>query len=131
MTADELLDIELSHIRNCSLREMQANIAVAAKYGMATVAYEGGQHLVGLNGAENHGALTAVFKSANRHPRMKALYDEYLQNWKAAGGDLFVNYSDLSAYTKHGSWGALESMTQDPTTAPKYQSLMSYSLDNP
>ena len=35
--------------------------------------------------AENNPALTAVFKAANRSPRMRTHYAEYLQNWKCIG----------------------------------------------
>jgi len=131
MTVDQVLDIELSHIRNCSLKQMQDNAAVAGKYGLSLIAYEGGQSLVGVAGAENNSALTALFKAANRHPRMRMLYSEYLQNWKSAGGDLFLHYSDVCAYTKYGNWGATETQDQDPATAPKYQALSDFAVQNP
>ena len=130
MSADQVLDIELSHIRNCSLRQMQSNAAVAAKYGLKLFAYEGGQHLVGIMGAENNTALTAVFKAANRSPRMRTLYAEYLQNWKSVGGDLFVHYSDVCAYSKWGNWGALAVQDQTPSSAPKYQALSDFAAQS-
>jgi hypothetical protein len=57
---------------------------------------------------------------------MTALYAQYLANWVAAGGDGFIHYSNVTAYTKYGSWGALEYEDQDPATAPKYQALMTF-----
>jgi len=131
LTVDQVLDIEMSHIQNCAWNEMHSNSAVAANYGVKLVAYEGGQHLVGINGAENNNGLTTLFKAANRDSRMRQLYDLYLQNWKFAGGDLFLHYSDVGAYTKWGNWGALETQDEDFTTAPKYQALIDFANQNP
>ena len=110
---------------------MQSKAVVAVKYGLKLFAYEGGQHLVGIMGAENNAALTAVFKAANRSPRMRTLYAEYLQNWKNVGGDLFLHYSDVCGYTKWGNWGALESQDQAPASAPKFQALTDFAIQNP
>ncbi|MES1257545.1 MAG: fibronectin type III domain-containing protein, partial [Acidobacteriota bacterium] len=131
MTADQVIDIELAHINGCAMQQMQSNAAVARKYGIQLVAYEGGQSLAGYNGAENNAALTAVFKTSNRSPRMAALYAQYLQNWITAGGDMFVHFSDVTAFTKYGSWGALEYQDQDPNTAPKYQALTTFAAQHP
>jgi hypothetical protein len=126
MTVDQVIDIELAHINGCAYKQMQSNSAVASKYGLRMIAYEGGQSLVGYNGAENNTTLTSLFETANRSPRMTALYAQYLANWVAAGGDGFIHYSNVTAYTKYGSWGALEYEDQDPATAPKYQALMTF-----
>lgn len=123
MTIDAIVDIELQHINGCALQEMQNGAAIARKYGLKLVAYEGGQSLAGYGGAENNATLTALFEGANRSPRMYALYTQYLQNWVGAGGDLFLHFTDATAFTKWGSWGSLEYENQDPTTAPKYQAL--------
>jgi hypothetical protein len=124
MSVDQIDDIQLAHINNCALQEMQSNAAVAASYGLKMVGYEGGQSLVGFNGAENNTAMTALFKSVNRGAGMGPLYAQYLQNWVAAGGDMFVHYSDLSAYTKSGNFGSFEYQDQDLSTSPKYTELM-------
>ena len=130
LSSDRILDIELEHIRNCSANQMKAAAAIARTHRLALVAYEGGQHLVGVNGAENNGELTGLFSSANRSPRMRTLYSEYLRNWVSCGGSLFVNFNDVGAYTKWGSWGAMEYQDQDPSTAPKYQALMDFAVQN-
>ena len=72
-----------------------------------------------------------LFEAANRSPRMQDLYSEYLNNWKNAGGDLFLHYTDVSGYTKYGSFGSLESQDQDSVTAPKYRALMNFAEQNP
>jgi hypothetical protein len=48
----------------------------------------------------------------------------------AAGGDVFVHYTDVSPFTKYGDWGALEYQDQDPDTAPKYQALMDFAASH-
>jgi hypothetical protein len=131
MTPDQIIDIQLAHINGCALRQMQSNAAVAQKYGLLMVGYEGGQSLVGYNGVENNATVTGLFKTANRSTRMTALYAQYLQNWVAAGGDLFVHFSDVTAFTKWGAWGALEYQGQDPNTAPKYRALVTFSAQHP
>ncbi len=131
MTVDQVVNVELAHINGCANQEMQSTAAVARKYGLKLVAYEGGQSLVGYNGAENDSLMTSLFKGANRSTRMTALYTQYLANWVAAGGDMFVQYSDVTSFTKYGSWGSMEYQDQDPATAPKYQSLMTFAAQHP
>ena len=131
MSVDQVIDIELAHITGCANQQMVTTAAVARKYGLKMVGYEGGQSLVGYNGAENDSVMTGLFKAANRDSRMTALYAQYLANWVAAGGDMFVHYSDVTSYTKYGSWGALEYQDQDPNTAPKYQALMTFAAQHP
>jgi hypothetical protein len=60
---------------------------------------------------------------------MSPLYAQYLANWAAAGGDVFLHYSGVTSCTRYGSWGALED--QDPNTAPKYQALMTFASQHP
>ena len=105
MSVNQVLDIELNHIRHCALQQMTANASVAHSYGLKLIAYEGGQSLAGIGEAESNSALTALFVAANRHPRMGDLYAEYLQNWKAVGGDLFMHFSDVGSYGKYGTGG--------------------------
>jgi hypothetical protein len=131
MTVDQIIDIELAEVNGCALQEMQSNAAVAKKYGLKLVGYEGGQSLVGFNGAENNSAMTLLFEQANRSPRMESVYTQYLQNWAASGGDVLVHFNDVGAFTKYGNWGALEYQDQDPNTAPKYRALMTFATQNP
>lgn len=126
MTVDEVLDAELDHINDCALTMMTDNKAVADQYGLDLIAYEGGQHLVGIWEAQSNEDLTNLFIAANRHPRMRDLYNTYLQNWHDLGGGLFVNFSDGGHYSRYGSWGVLEYQNQDLNTAPKYLALMDY-----
>lgn len=107
-------------------KEMLANAAIAKRAGLTLVAYEGGQHLVGIGGVENDAAINQIFEGLNRDPRMKALYLEYLDAWREAGGGLFVHYAHCVAGSKYGYFGALERPTQARRDAPKYDALLSY-----
>ena len=102
---------------------------VAKSKGLQLVAYEGGQHIVGSGGVENNQNITNFFIALNRRPEMYSLYTEVLNNWKQAGGTLFMNFSDIGTPTKYGSWGALEHVNQD--TSPKYKALMDFIAQNP
>ncbi len=126
MSIDQVDSIQLAHINNCALQQMQSNSVVAASYGLKMVAYEGGQSLVGYNGAENNDTMTALFGSVNRGAGMGPLYAQYLQNWVSAGGDMFLHYSDMGGYAKYGNFGTLEYQDQDPSTSPKYTALMNF-----
>lgn len=130
MTVDEVLD-------QCAEFIAEGNTTIARQAKLATqrglrlVAYEGGQHLVGHGGAENNEKMTELFHAANRHPRMKALYLDYLAGWKQSGGTLMAIFSSMGAYSKWGSWGLLEYHGQDPAEAPKYQAVIQFLQDNP
>ncbi|WP_206602931.1 hypothetical protein [Leptolyngbya ohadii] len=102
--------------------EYHAN--VANRYGLNLVAYEGGQHLTGREGIENNEAIVNFFTALNRHPRMGECYTELLNQWKAAGGTLFMHFSDIGQPGKWGAWGALESVLQ--TRSPKYDALIDF-----
>jgi hypothetical protein len=117
---DHLETIELPKVE----RWLAAHRRLAEAAGAALVAYEGGQHLVGMAGAENDGALTRLFIAANRHPHMGDLYRRLYGAWEAAGGDLFCHYSSVTSYTKWGSWGLLEQHDQDPASSPKFLASM-------
>lgn len=104
--------------------------AIAAKRpGLELLAYEGGQHLVGVGGHENDAALNTLFDAVNRAPEMEALYTEYLEGWKVRGGHRFMHFVNVTGQSKWGRWGALEYSGQQPT--PKYRALMNFLSANP
>lgn len=97
---------------------------VARQRGLALVAYEGGQHIVGREGVENNEKLEKFFIELNRHPAMYSIYTQLLTDWKRAGGTLFMHFVDIGAPSKWGSWGALEYVDQN--SSPKYKALMDF-----
>lgn len=112
-----------------SLSWVADNLSVARNFGVQLVAYEGGQHLVGVGGASSIDALTDLFTKANRDPRIGDLYTDFLQGWESLGGGLFMHFTDIGSYSRYGSWGALEEIGQ--STSPKYAALWLYSLGTP
>lgn len=100
------------------------NKAVADKYGLKLVCYEGGQHMVGIQGAENNDKITKLFHEANRTERMGKVYTQFLDGYKAAGGDLFCAFASTGSWSKWGSWGAMEWYDEDPKKSPKYMSMV-------
>jgi hypothetical protein len=129
LTVDRLLDELNDEVKGPSRETMQKQAETAAKYHVALIAYEGGQHLAGFAGAENNEALTNLFLAANRHPRMYDLYREHLKNWSASGGGLYVAYSNVARPGKWGCWGALEYQDQPAEAAPKYRALIDFGKD--
>jgi hypothetical protein len=97
--------------------------AMARQRGLRLLAYEGGQHLVGTQGAENNEPLTKLFHAANRHPGMEALYAQDLKQWYDLGGDVFAVFSSVGRYSKWGSWGLLERWDQPEADAPKVRAV--------
>ena len=118
------VDQVLDHIESVTLPEavrwIKSNKAVADQYGLKLVAYEAGQHLVGIGGAENNDRLTSLLHAANNAPRMGKIYGEYLAAWSAAGGDLLCNFSSVSAWSKWGNWGLLQYFDDDESASPKF-----------
>jgi hypothetical protein len=102
---------------------------LARNRGLLLLAYEGGQHLVGVGSTQNNTSVTSLFVAANRDPRMGGLYQKMLEKWHDAGGGLFMHYANVGQYGRYGSWGALESMGQQ--TSPKLEALIRFIAGNP
>lgn len=129
LSAAELID--RCHEEVLASRKMiQRTAAVAAKYGLELLAYEGGQHLVGHGGAENNERLTRLFHEANRHADMESLYVRHFETWKAAGGRSYAVFSSVSRPSKWGSWGLLECETDSMKDSPKWRAISRFQQQN-
>ena len=108
-----------------------AYAATAAHYHLPLIGYEGGQ---GFIGGSNDPA-TRLLIAANRDSRMGAAYTEYLQQWKANGGQLFVLFNDIDTFSQFGEWGALESLMQWKQSAaqppPKWRAIQGFIGNTP
>ncbi|GIW97753.1 MAG: hypothetical protein KatS3mg111_1086 [Pirellulaceae bacterium] len=123
-TLEQLMDHVETHSLPQAISWIRKQKAIADKFGVRLIAYEGGQHLVGVRGGENSEKMTDLFHQANRHQRMGLLYDRYYQAWEESGGELFCYFSSVSRWSKWGSWGILEYFDDDPARAPKFMSTM-------
>lgn len=99
---------------------------VATSFGVDLLAYEGGQHLVDWDTRKVEQHPNPLLYAANRDPRMGIVYDELMNEWKRAGGKLFVAFSAPRIYSWYGSWGVKEHIRQARSDAPKYDSLLRY-----
>lgn len=113
-----------------AVNSMKMQADVCSRYNVAMVAYEGGQHLVGVGSATENVKLNALFDAMNRDPRMGAAYTTYLNAWKQYGGSVFVHYVNCCNYSKWGRWGAMENLFQPRTKAPKYDALQGFIESN-
>jgi hypothetical protein len=109
-------------------------IAAMAKYKLPVLAYESGQSYES-SPAGAADPITLLYLGANRDPRMGTAYTNYLQTWKANGGQLIMLFNDIGAYGQFGEWGALESIMQTtrPLTSapPKWQAIQNFIDGNP
>ncbi len=126
MTVDQLLDELEQHAVPKAIESVKEQRKVADKFGVRLVAYEGGQHLVGVGAAQNDGELDARFQLVNAHPRMQAIYRKYLEGWRAGGGTLLMHFQNTSAWGKSGSWGAQRNYDEPEQTAPKRAALEAF-----
>ncbi|MAX25381.1 MAG: hypothetical protein CMJ19_12845 [Phycisphaeraceae bacterium] len=124
----------LDHVENDALAEcikwMQDNKKVAEKYHLKLIAYEGGQHLVGIQGAENNDALTEKLQAVNRHPRMARIYKKYYDAWAKAGGGVFATFISTERWHKWGSWGLVEFYDSNPADYPKMQATLQWAKEH-
>jgi len=130
-TAALSLDELFAELENVALpkakAEMAEQAAVAKRYGLPLIAYEGGQHLVDYRPDERHDpALDALYDAANRDPRMGRLYSRYLRDWADAGGGLFMHLLDVGPFSLHGRWGAKEYPAQPRSQAPKFDAIQKF-----
>ncbi len=117
-TVDQVLDACAQDIDDLAERIVQA-AEIAAVYELELVAYESGQHLVGVGAHAADGGLQDLFFAANRHPRMKDLYLQAMRSWSASGGTLNCLFSSCDRPSHSGSWGLLEHQEQALDEAPK------------
>ncbi|MFN4241749.1 MAG: hypothetical protein ACK4PI_00775 [Tepidisphaerales bacterium] len=119
MTVEQILD----HVETVALPEavrwIEAHRQVADEYGLTLIAYEAGQHLVGIQGGENNDEMTRLFHAANRHPRMGEIYRKYFAAWEANRGGVMALFASVSQWSKWGSWGLMEFYDETPAEQPK------------
>jgi len=123
-TVDHAMDYMENNALPEAIRWIENSKKVADKFGLKLIAYEAGQHMVGVGGAENNEAITRLFHAANRHPRMGQVYDLYYKAWERAGGDLLCHFSSVAKWSKWGSWGLIEYYDENPARSPKFVSTM-------
>lgn len=119
MTPDEIVDACLADIVN-QRKFIQAQLDQLTNYpSVELIAYESGQHMVGVGAWANNQELTALLQAANRHPRMYDAYTQDIAGWQELGGGLMTAFASCQIPSRYGSWGLLEYQSQPLSEAHK------------
>ncbi len=110
---------------------VQGDKAVADARGLRLLGYEGGQHLVAYGTLGEDADFVARLADANRHPRMRTLYEKYLTMWKNEGGELLCLYHFAGGWGRWGYWGLMEHQGDPLAVAPKYEGALDFMSANP
>lgn len=106
----------LVRLRESLQEEVRPWIRSHLDFGKPLLAYEGGQHLVGLPETAD------VLVRSNGLPQMGELYRDYLRLWQEETKDrLFMHFLDSGPWTEYGSWGAVQVPGE---TSWKYEALL-------
>jgi hypothetical protein len=125
-SVDQVLDHMEKNALPESLKWVADNKKVADQYGLKLIAYEAGQHAVGIEGGEDNETLTKLLHEANRHQRMGEIYTKYLDGWKRNGGGLICMFASTGGWSKWGSWGLLQAYDDKAADYPKFAATMSW-----
>lgn len=129
MTVDEIMDKVENECLPNSIDWIRQHAELARQHNVKLVAYEGGQHLVGIGEAVHNDQLTEILMKANRTERMGQVYTKYFDAWEEAGGDLFCVWVSISSWSKWGSWGLAEYADDDPNSIPKYKTTLDWARE--
>jgi len=112
-------------IENAIEERVKKNVAITKKYGLKLLAYEGGQHLLRVDGAHviRDPKIFSMFANANRHPQMGAAYTKYLRAWKRAGGGMLMHFNGIAAIDDRNYFPMLE---KAGTRTHKYNAMINY-----
>lgn len=119
MTPDEIIDACMTSIADRRLQTVAQFDTVEQYTDIDLIAYESGQHLVGVGSWTNDAQLTALFHAANRNPRMYDAYMDDISGWGSVGGGLMVAFASCYTPSRYGSWGLLEYQGQPLSEAHK------------
>jgi hypothetical protein len=105
---------------------LYSNKKLADKYGIEMLAYEAGQHLIRYDPPHTvkDPAVLNLFMSAQKDPRMRQAYQQYLNTWAQGGGGLMLHFYGIGQPEPKNFFGMLDHLHQPST--PKYLALMDY-----
>jgi hypothetical protein len=130
-TVDQMLDHFEQTAFADSLERMRRGKAIADKYGVKLIAYEGGQHMVAFVKDQTLvKQLSATMHASNRHPRMGDMYRRYYDEWAKIGGDVFAVFSSIGRYSNHGAWGLAEYYDSRPADYPKLDATLRWAKNH-
>jgi hypothetical protein len=108
-----------------SAADRAALTAVADKYDLKNVMYEGGPDTAGVLQWERNSQLLDNINTVQRSPVMKELIiadmrDHWFED-PAVRGDMFIYFTLQSPFNRWGAWGLTE--TIDNLATPKFQAI--------
>lgn len=106
---------ELPRVTEEAIQAAEQNQRIAARYGKAFLAYEGGQHLVTKD--------IILAQKVQRDPRMESVYRHYLDLWMRRIGSPMVLYASTAPIGEYGSWGLREYAGQPLVETPKLRAV--------
>ena len=106
------------------------DVAVARSFGLPTVSYEGGQHMLPTGYGDWNDPASVDFMTYmyafQRSPQIAALYREHYALFSAVGGRTASQWFDIGTYSFWGYWGAKEYVTQTRAQAPKWDAFAAW-----
>ena len=124
--------------------EKNYKTALGPPYNLPFVAYEGGEgfssfsNWLGVEQPQGIGTdndYTSLYNAANLDPRMSPATTAALTNWMNNGGNIYMYFTDIGAYSRNGEWGALQdfldTVTPQSSAPPKWQALQNFIANNP
>lgn len=128
-TIQQALDYLKTTVLKKAEKRMKKHKEIAEKYGLMLIAYEGGQHMVGIRAAARNEQINQLIHEANAHDQMGNIYGRYLDAWAQAGGGLFCHFSSVAKWTNWGCWGLMQYYDDDPIKSPKFMAVMQWARD--
>jgi len=112
-------------IENAIEDRVKKNVALARKYKVKLLAYEGGQHLLRVDRPHviHDPKVFSLFSKANRSPQMGTAYNKYLRAWSRAGGGMLMHFNGIAAIDDKNIFPMLE---KAGTRSPKYNAMINY-----
>jgi len=123
-----LEDLRRTSVDTLNTQHFPYHAAVAQRYDLDLIIYEGGTHVVGFNDWTQDDRLTAFYSEFNYDPGIAEIYGEILTAWHEVGGTLFNAFVDVHAPSRWGSWGHLRHLDDKN---PRWDLLMAYNAETP
>jgi Bacterial Ig domain/Secretion system C-terminal sorting domain len=101
------------------LSRNQAIKALAVKYNLRLINYEGGNSIGAIGDRTN----IANRITSNRIPDIKEAYQVLRTSWFGAGADAYLQFNAYGEFTRFGAWGLIETTDLVKPVGPKLEAL--------
>ncbi|MCB9634256.1 MAG: hypothetical protein H6721_19200 [Sandaracinus sp.] len=129
--ADETMRLAASELVPEAIGWMRAQKAVASRHHVELVAYEAGQHYVGVSGLEHDAELNRRLDALDRHPAWESVYTSYLDGWKSAGGGMMAHFLHCARPDGHGRFGLKHWLDEPDARSPRLRAVDAFIARTP